>query len=155
MLSHMKYFAVPAVLASIVCATAFAGSIGPTPDGLIGQFRSGAKRVCLPDARGGKSTCARVADVMLIERTQSGGPSDVKVTAEFNLPDAKVCSFEGLGVWNKHERSLVATDARTGCELAMTPKGSTLRSMVVKPDQCNSPCAGRNWLEGVVLRRPS
>jgi hypothetical protein len=28
-----------------------------------------------------------------------------------------------------------------------------LRSMVVRPEQCSSPCAGRNWLEGVVLRR--
>ena len=155
MLSHMKYFAWLFVLSSLAAGPALAGNVGETPDRVLGQFRSPAKRVCLPDVRGGKPTCSRVSDVMYIERTPFGGSRDVKVTAEFTLPDAKVCSFEGMGVWNKHERNLVATDARTGCELALTPKGSSLRSMVVKPDQCNSPCAGRAWLEGVVLRRPS
>lgn len=154
MLSHMK-FALLAVLFAFACGPTLAGNVADAPDGLLGQYKSSKKRVCLPDVRGGRGTCSRVADVMMIERTPFGGSRDVKVTAEFNLPDAKVCSFEGMGVWNSHERSLVATDARTGCELALTPRGGALRSMVVRPDQCNSPCAGRSWLEGVVLRRPS
>lgn len=134
-------------------AAAWAGSVGETPEGLVGHFRSAPQKVCLADVRGGRPNCSRLADVMVIERTSFGGARDVKVTAEFNLPDAQVCSFEGMGVWNSHDRSLVATDGRTGCELAMTPRGRELRSSVVRPDQCNSPCAGRSWLEGVVMRK--
>jgi hypothetical protein len=148
----MSFNPLPLLLA-LAAGTAWAGSVGETPSGLIGQFRSASKRVCIADLRGGRPACVSTRDTMSIERTVFGGSRDVKVTAQFTLPDARVCEFEGMGVWNAHERTLAAVDARTGCELALVPSGAELRSMVVRPEQCSSPCAGRNWLEGVVLRR--
>ena len=141
------------VLLALVSVTAWAGSLSEAPSGLIGQFRSASKRVCFSDVRGGRPVCSRQADVMTIERTPFGGVRDVKITAEFTLPDAQVCTFEGMGFWNAHEHRLSATDLSTGCELSLVPRGRELRSMVVRPDQCSSPCAGRSWLEGVVMRR--
>lgn len=131
-------------------APAFAAE---APAGLIGQFRSADKKVCVEGGRGGKPTCSRVADTLTIERTPFGGNRDVKITAEFTLPDARICSFEGLGYWNEQQRRLVATDNGTSCELSLVPTGRELRSIVMQPDQCASPCAGRSWLEGVVLRK--
>jgi hypothetical protein len=148
----MKSLASIALL-SFTASFAIAGSIGETPSGLIGQFRSSPKRVCVFDARGGKPACARVADVMKIERTPFGGMRDVKVTAKFSLPDSQICPFEGMGAWNMHERSLAVVDARTGCELSLVPSGRELRGMVVRPDRCSSACASRSWVEGVVFRR--
>jgi hypothetical protein len=138
---------------SVLSGAAFAGSVAETPSGLIGSFRSAAKKVCLHDVRGGKPKCSRIADTLQIERMPFGGARDVKVTAEFNTSDAQLCPFEGMGSWNAHSRVLAATDARTGCELSLAPHGRELRSMVARPDQCSSPCAGRSWVEGVVLRK--
>lgn len=123
------------------------------PPGLVGQFRSASKSVCVEGGRAGKPTCSRVADTMTIERTPFGGNRDVKVVAEFTLPDSRICSFEGMGYWNEPQKRLVATDASTDCELSLVPVGRELRGIVIRPDQCSSPCAGRSWLEGVVLRK--
>ncbi|MES2634427.1 MAG: hypothetical protein V4669_15750 [Pseudomonadota bacterium] len=146
----------PTLLALCLAAlsgASLAGSVTETPSTLIGSFRSTPHRICLADAGGGKSWCSRVADTMRIERTPFGGARDVKVTAEFNTAQAQVCAFEGMGVWNSHARVLSVSDPRTGCELSLAPQGSQLRAMVARPDQCNSPCAGRSWVEGVVMRK--
>ena len=132
-----------------LCVSAHAAAV---PPGLIGQFRSAPKKVCIPEA-GGKVRCSRIADRMTIERTEFGGGRDVKVTAEFMLPDARLCTFEGWGGWAPRERSVLATDPTSGCELSLTPVGRELKSFVIRGDQCDSPCAGRSWLDGVSMRK--
>ena len=146
-----RHFALVIVLAA--CAVPpFAARAAETPSGLIGRFASTPKKVCVLEGRG-KPRCSRIADTLSIERTPFGGGRDVHVKGEFMLPDARMCSFDGYGAWAPRERSLLATDPGSGCELSLTPVGRELRSLVVQPNQCDSPCAGRNWLEGVVLRK--
>ncbi|MBG9387552.1 hypothetical protein [Caenimonas aquaedulcis] len=134
----------------------WAGAIAGTaeaPSGLIGQWRSPAKRVCVSDARTGRPACSRISDAVSIERTSFGGARDVKVQGEFTLPNAQLCQFEGLGYWDARSRRLEALDRNTGCEIALAPVGRELRGTVSNPHQCRSPCAGTSWLEGVALRR--
>lgn len=141
------------LIAAAVALAACAAAATEAPGGLIGRFSSASKKVCVEGGRGGKPTCSRQADTMTIERTPFGGNRDVKVTAEFTLPDARICSFEGMGYWNEREKRLVATDRGTDCEFSLVPVGRELRGIVMRPDRCSSPCAGRSWLEGVVLRK--
>lgn len=137
-------------MAALLASSAYAVE---TPSSLLGEYRSAPRKVCQPGGGGHRAVCSRLADVLRIERAGYEGMRDVKVTAEFNLPDSQVCSFEGTGYWNAEGRQLVVADARTGCELTLNAEQRVLRSIVVRPGQCNSPCAGRTWLEGVVLRR--
>ena len=146
----MNLTAISVVVAcACVCVPAQAAEV---PFGLIGQFRSQPKKVCIPEASG-KVRCMRIADKMTIERTSFGGARDVKVTAEFMLPDARLCTFEGWGGWAPRERSVLAIDAGSSCELSLTPVGRELKSFVINGDQCDSPCAGRSWLDGVSMRK--
>lgn len=140
----------PLLCLALACAVP---ALAQTPEHLLGEYRSTPKRVCQPGGHGHRATCSRVADTMRIENTLFEGRRDVKVKAEFTLPDARVCSFEGTGYWNAEGRRLQVADVSTGCELSLIAERAHLRSIVVRPDQCDSPCAGRNWLEGVVLRR--
>ena len=141
-----------AALLFFLCA--LTANAAETPAGLFGDYRSATRKVCMPGGSGHRATCSRVADTMKIEQTLcEAGKRDVKVKAEFTLPDAQICSFEGSGYWNAEGRRLVVADVSTGCELSLIADGRQVRSIVVQPEQCNSPCAGRSWLEGVVLRR--
>jgi len=47
----------------------------------------------------------------------------------------------------------VAADTTSGCEMTFSAGRRQIRGIVVRPDEWKSPCAGRDWLEGVVLRR--
>ena len=142
-----------AVAALVACACAgLPAQAAEVPAGLIGQFRSAPKKVCIPEASG-KVRCSRLTDKMTIERTGYGGGRDVKVTAEFMLPDARLCTFEGWGGWAPRERSVLATDPNSNCELSLVPMGGVLKSFVIRGDQCDSPCAGRSWLDGVSMRK--
>lgn len=141
-------FAVLLLLAAVSTAT-----VAETPSNLLGHYRSAPKKVCQPGGNGHRAVCSRLSDALRIEASGFEGRRDVKVTAEFNLPDAQICSFAGTGYWIPESRRLVVADARTGCEMSLVAETRVLRGIVVRPDQCNSPCAGRTWLEGVVLRR--
>jgi hypothetical protein len=144
----MKYF-----LVAFLASAAALAHAAETPSSLLGDYRSAPRKICHAGGGGHRAVCSRVADVMRIERTGYEGMRDAKVKAEFNLPDARICTFEGTGFWNSEGRQLVVADATTGCELSLTAEKRVLRSIVVRPEQCNSPCAGRTWLEGVVLRK--
>lgn len=124
-----------------------------TPEGLLGDWRSAPKSICHAGGNGHRAVCSRIADTMRIERTGFEGRRDVKVTAEFSLPDAQICTFEGTGYWNAEGRQLHVADASNGCELSIAAERRGLRSMVVRADRCQSPCAGTSWLEGVVLQK--
>ena len=140
------------VAAAAIATSAFA----ETPAGLIGDYQSTPRKVCVPGGSGHRAVCTRSADTLRISRSGFEGRRDVKVTAGFTLPDAQYCAFEGTGYWNAEGKRLLVTDATSGCELSFTPAGRELRGFLLRPDQCNSPCAGRDWLTGVVLRkRPS
>ena len=141
-----------AVLPALAVAWSMAAA-AETPSSLLGHYRSAPKKVCQPGGDGHRAVCSRLADALRIERSGFEGRRDVKVTAEFNLPDSQICSFEGTGYWIAEGRRLVVADTRTGCEMSLVAETRVLRSIVIRPDQCNSPCAGRTWLEGVVLRR--
>jgi hypothetical protein len=140
-------FVAAALLSLAVPATA------ETPAGMLGEYRSAPRKVCVPGGGGHRAVCSRSTDVMRIERSGFEGRRDVKVRAEFTLPDSQYCSFEGTGYWNAQGRRLLVTDATSGCELSFSPQGRELRGFVVQPEQCSSPCAGRDWLTGVVLRK--
>lgn len=150
----MRYGISPAAIGfgALLWFGAVAGT-AEAPSGLIGQWRSPTKKVCVPDGRGGRPACSRIADALSIERTPFGGARDVKLHGEFTLPDAQICRFEGLGFWDARTRRLEAVDSDTGCEVSFAPHGRELRGMVSNPLQCRSPCAGRSWLEGVALHR--
>ena len=142
-----------ACLAAIAALIFLPAQAAETPASLLGHYRSTPKKVCQPGGNGHRAVCTRLSDALRIERTGFEGMRDVKVTAEFNLPDSQICSFEGMGYWIPENRRLIVADARSGCELSLVAETRVLRSIVIRPDQCNSPCAGRTWLEGVVLRR--
>jgi hypothetical protein len=140
-----------AFVALLACGPA---SAAETPDALIGQYGSAAHKVCVASGRSGKPTCSRIADTMTIRPTGvEGGRRQVKVDAEFTLADAKICGFDGVGYWDARERRLLVADETSGCELVIEPQRRGLRAVEVRPQQCNSPCAGKTWLEGEVLRK--
>ncbi len=140
-----------ACIASVLVATSAAFAMD-APDSVLGRYASAPRSVCVPHGRNGKPTCSRSSDTLVIERTLIGGNRDVKVNATFTLADAQVCTFDGMGYWDTRNRSLVAADPRSGCELVLRKEGRGLRAVALRPDQCDSPCAGRNWLEGEVFR---
>lgn len=137
-------------IASIcVLATAAAG----TPSGLFGEYHSASRKVCASGGGGHRSVCTRSHDVMRIERAGYEGDREVKVRAEFTLADGQYCQLEGRGQWNEPGRRLVVTDALNGCTFSFVPQGRELRGLVMEPGQCQSPCAGGEWLTGVVMRK--
>jgi len=91
-------------LRSALVAAAFAVLALPvaaeTPAGLLGEYRSAPRKVCVPGGSGHRAVCSRSTDVLRIERSGIDGRRDVKVKAEFTLPDAQYCTFEGLAYWN-------------------------------------------------------
>jgi hypothetical protein len=131
-----------------------AGAAGAqTPPGLYGEYQSSSRKVCAPGGGGHRSVCTRSIDVMRIERVAYEGDRAVKVRAEFTLADGQYCQLEGRGMWSENGRRLLVTDALNGCAFSFTPHGRELRGLVMEPQQCNSPCAGREWLTGVVFRK--
>ncbi|MES2940083.1 MAG: hypothetical protein V4864_20560 [Pseudomonadota bacterium] len=142
--------AVLLVLSAIALA---GGAAAATPEGVLGEYRSAPRRVCVPGSPGGAAACSRSTDVLRIARTGYDAMRDVKVSAQFTLPDAQYCPFEGTGYWDARSRAVVAVDASTGCEMNFAVRGRALQGVVLRADQCRSPCAGRNWLEGVLLQR--
>lgn len=141
------------LLAPLLAAFACTGAAAATPDGVLGEYRSAPKRVCVPGGQGHTAACSRSTDVLRIGRTGYEGMRDVKVSAQFTLPDAQFCPFEGTGYWDARSRTVVAVDASTGCEMNFAVRGRALQGVVLRADQCRSPCAGRSWLEGVTLHR--
>lgn len=140
-----------ALAVTLLCALAPVGA--GTPAGLFGEYHSATRKVCAPGGGGHRSACTRSIDVMRIERVRDESERAVKVRAEFTLADGQYCQLEGRGMWSDNGRSLLVTDALNGCAFSFTPHGRELRGMVVEPQQCNSPCAGREWLTGVVFRK--
>jgi hypothetical protein len=138
---------------AIALWSALAPAGAETPPGLFGEYHAAARRVCAPGGGGHRSVCSRSIDVMRIERVGYEGDRDVKVRAEFTLPDGQYCQLEGRGAWNANARTLLVTDALNGCQFSFSPHGRELRGWVTAPQQCNSPCAGREWLTGVVFRK--
>jgi hypothetical protein len=140
-------------VAAAACVAMQFAAAAETPDGLIGHYRSTPRKVCVANGLGGRPTCSRIINTMSIQRSGLEGNREVKVRAEFTLPDAQICAFEGLGYWNADGRRLLVADAQTGCELVLEPHQRVLHAVEIRPEQCKSPCAGRTWLEGETFRK--
>lgn len=138
---------------AVTLACALAPVVAGTPPGLFGEYQSATRKVCAPGGGGHRSVCTRSIDVMRIERVGYEGDRAVKVRAEFTLADGQYCQLEGRGLWSESGRRLLVTDALNGCAFSFSPHGRELRGTVMEPQQCNSPCAGREWLTGVVFRK--
>jgi|EndMetStandDraft_4_1072995.scaffolds.fasta_scaffold154817_3 hypothetical protein len=144
-----------ATLALLLSITGLAASVAVgaerEPQTFLGEYKS-PKKVCFPGPKGDWSECEDAFDSLRLSRTENQQGRNIRIQAEFVFTNGHLCSFDGVGFWNRVDRVL-AFDNESGCELVLVVAQQRLHTVVLKPDQCKEHCGMRGSLDGLVLQK--